>query len=155
MVLWKIIIFEQYAIILIHKRGTHVMKKAIKFIIPLLFSLCCLFVFCIAFFIKVSIFWGLLLLGGIIILILFIIPLYCAFYSLKLVTHESKKYLFAIYNSSVITLSYLLPFCMENETYVYSIILFVWASIWSLLPLLFHRSNKGLSHSTQNKNTRI
>ena len=125
------------------------MNKAAKYLAPLAFALSCLFGYGLVAFL----FTWIPDLGGAILatviygsLILFVfllaVPVYCVLYRLKILQHEKKKPLFAFYNALVLTLAYLLPFCMEEETYTYGALLFVWVLLWSLLPLLFRKKRK-------------
>jgi len=66
--------------------------------------------------------------------ILFVLPFYCIKYS-KVIQCEKDKFLFVAFNSFVITLSYMLPFVEEDETYIYGFFLFIWVTIWTILPL--------------------
>ena len=115
-----------------------------KFIFPFLFSICWLGAFLILMFaldgadISGLVFY----LGFLIILFFILIPLYSFLYSRKLLLNEKRKHLFALYNAFVITMSYFLPFCAEGETYIYSIILFLWSAFWSILPLIVHKNDK-------------
>ncbi len=117
------------------------MKKAKKYIYPILFS------------VGFIVFWtavveiintkssgesyaGL----GIGILILFawlfiILPIYCIIYG-KIIIKEKLKFLFPFYNALVLSCFYLLPFSLEDETYIYALILFTWVLFWGLIPLL-------------------
>lgn len=122
------------------------MNKAAKYLAPITFALSCLLSYgLVAFlFTRVSDLGGAILatvIYGALILFVFLlaVPVYCFLYGLKILRQETKKPLFALYNTLVLTLAYLLPFCMEEETYTYSALLFVWALLWSLLPLLFRK----------------
>ena len=66
--------------------------------------------------------------------ILIVIPIYCVIYS-KIIQNGKHKFLFAIYNALVLSFSYILPFSLEDETYIYGFILFVWVLIWTGIPL--------------------
>ena len=110
------------------------MKKAKKYIYPFIFSI--IFI----------IFWTSVVLiinstssgdgyGGIGIglLILFawifiVLPIYCARYS-KIIIDEKLKFLFPFYNAFVLSFFYLLPFSLEDETYIYASIFFVWVAL--------------------------
>ena len=65
-------------------------------------------------------------------LLLFAIPFYCVKYS-KIIISEKLKFLFAAYNGLVLTLTYILPNCLEDETYIYGAILFAWVEIWKYI----------------------
>ncbi len=120
------------------------MKKAAKFLAPVTFALSCLLSYGLValLFTCVSDLGGAILatvIYGAMILTVFLIavPVYCFLYGFKILRHEKKKPLLVLYNALVLALGYLFPFCMEGETYLYSLILFLWAGLWSALPLLF------------------
>ena len=46
------------------------------------------------------------------------IPIYYVIYS-KIIFAERFKFLFALYNCAAITATYVVPFCLEEETYLY------------------------------------
>ena len=77
-----------------------------------------------------------ILLFALILIIGVFLPIYCFTYGKKVLLNEKRKLLFTLYNSAVITLCYLLPLCMEGETYIYSLILFGWCELWTALPLI-------------------
>ena len=76
--------------------------------------------------------WGLLPFAIVAIgaYLLVILPRVCWKYGRNVVNREKNRQLFGLYNSAMITLPYFLPLCMEDETYLYSAILFVWCEIW-------------------------
>ncbi len=122
------------------------MNKAAKFLAPVTFALSCLLGYGLValLFTRVSDLGGAILatvIYGAMILIVFLlaVPVYCFLYGFKILRHEKKKPLLALYNALVLALCYLLPFCMEDETYLYSLILFLWAGLWSALPLFFKK----------------
>ncbi len=88
-----------------------------------------------------------ILLFALILIIGVFLPIYCFTYGKKVLLNEKRKLLFTLYNSTIITLCYLLPLCMEGETYIYSLILFGWCELWTALPLI--KSKK----QTKNINT--
>lgn len=74
---------------------------------------------------------------GILILLAWIcvfIPIYCIRYS-KIIINEKLKFIFPFYNAFVLSFLYLLPFSLEDETYIYASILFVWVLFWTFVPL--------------------
>ena len=118
------------------------MDKAKKFIYPFAFSLACALCFFTAVFpilANAGLGGAVFALGFLAILFFVIIPVYCFIYGKKLLLTEKRKYLFSLYNSFVLTLFYLLPLCTEGETYIYSLILFLWATGWSMLPLIIYK----------------
>ena len=120
-------------------------EKAKKYIVPILVSLGVLCAFLLLTFVvfEKNDYGSLLIILFFLIFVLFIgLPIYCRIYTKKILFCEKRKYLFAFYNSLVITMAYFLPLCAEGETYLYSIVLFIWAEFWSISPLLFQRENK-------------
>ncbi len=122
------------------------MNKAAKYLSPITFALSCLLSYgLVAFlFTRVADLGGAILatvIYGAMILTVFLlaVPVYCFLYGFKILRHEKKKPLLVLYNALVLTLCYLLPFCMEDETYLYSLLLFLWAGLWSGVPLLFQK----------------
>ena len=118
------------------------MNKAKKFICPVIFAFICVLCFFVLFTIileDAGMGGAVIVLGVIILLLVVIIPCYCFIYSKKLLFAEKRKYLFTFYNSFVLTMFYLLPLCTEGETYIYSLILFLWVEWWNVLPLFIHR----------------
>lgn len=76
---------------------------------------------------------------GLALLILFawifvVLPIYCVKYS-KIIIGEKLRFLFPFYNAFVLSFFYLFPFNFEDETYIYSFILFVWVALWTFIPL--------------------
>ena len=122
------------------------MSKAAKFLAPVTFALSCLLGYGLValLFTRVSDLGGAILAtvihGAMILTVfLFAVPAYCFLYGFKVLRFEKKKPLLVLYNALVLALGYLLPFCTEDETYLYSLILFLWAGLWSALPLLFQK----------------
>ena len=123
--------------------GDCVSGKIKKYVYPFIFSASVMVAFLVLlFFLSIgSAELGGVVIGLLAIAILFgvLLPGYCFVYGKKVLLNEKKKYIFTIYNSAVITLFYLLPLCMEGDTYIYSLILFVWCTAWTLLPLIIYR----------------
>ncbi len=119
------------------------MKKAKKYIYPVAFSAIFLILYISFGFLLTNVIsfphgsyapiaWLFLFLSA---LILIAIPFYCVKYS-KVIINEKSKFLFAFFNGLVLTLTYIIPYCLEDETYIYGAILFVWVEIWTVLPLV-------------------
>ena len=77
-----------------------------------------------------------IILCGIIFYCLIIVPAMCLVYSKRCLSRERFRVLFAFYQSLLISLPYLILFIKDNETFLYSFILFVWCELWSLLGLV-------------------
>ena len=77
--------------------------------------------------------------GFVLYLFLVAVPCYCLLYGKRILRNEKRKYLFAFYNSFVLTLFCFFSFCKEEETLTYSTLLFFGAVLWSVLPLLLPR----------------
>ena len=132
------------------------MKKAKKYIYPIIFSI----IFIISW---TSVVWiinstssgdgyggigiGLLILFAWIFIVL---PIYCARYS-KIIIDEKLKFLFPFYNAFVLSFFYLLPFSLEDETYIYASIFFVWVAFLTLITLLI-RLNSTKKQDNNNPN---
>ena len=112
--------------------------KLKKYIYPFVFPIILLvtMLLCSLLISDVGIGGAVIAIFAIIIIVGVILPCNCFLYGRKILSKEKRKYLFTFYNSSIITLFYLLSFCMEGETYLYSAILFAWAELWTVLPLL-------------------
>ena len=65
-----------------------------------------------------------------------VIPTMCIVYSKRCLLGQRFRFLFTLYQSFLITLPYLIWFLKDNETIVYSFILFVWCEIWGLIGLI-------------------
>ncbi len=133
------------------------MKKAKKYIYP--------FAFLIGFFVFYTIL-GIILetvfdngsyagtvFGAFAILITFVIivPIYCIKYG-NIIKNQKLKFLFSAYNTTVFSASYILPFRLEDETYIYAIFLFAWVMFWSMLPLIVRLdSRKNTENTPKNK----
>ena len=83
-----------------------------------------------------------IILGGIIIYCVLAIPTMCFLYSKRCLLEQRFRFLFTLYQSVLITLPYFILFSKENETIVYSIILFVWCELWALLGLVKFKRKK-------------
>lgn len=133
------------------------MKKVKKFIYPFIFS-----IMFIVFWIAVALttnattsnegYGGL----GLTILILFawifiVLPIYCVKYS-KIIIDEKLRFLFPFYNAFILSFFYLIPFSLEDETYIYAFILFVWVALWTFVPLVIRlNSTKKQDDNDSNK----
>ena len=77
-----------------------------------------------------------IILCGIIFYCLIIVPAMCLVYSKRCLSGGRFRVLFTFYQSLLISLPYLILFIKDNETFLYSFILFVWCELWSLLGLV-------------------
>ena len=133
------------------------MKKLKKFIYPFIFSIVFI-VFWIAVALTINAttsnegYGGL----GLAILILFawifiVLPIYCVKYS-KIIIDEKLRFLFPFYNAFILSFFYLIPFSLEDETYIYGFILFVWVALWTFVPLVIRlNSTKKQDDNDSNK----
>ena len=133
------------------------MKKVKKFIYPFIFSIVFI-VFWIAAALTINAttskegYGGL----GLAILILFawifiVLPIYCVKYS-KIIIDEKLRFLFPFYNAFILSFFYLIPFSLEDETYIYGFILFVWVALWTFVPLVIRlNSTKKQDDNDSNK----
>ena len=117
------------------------MQKIKKFVYPFIFTFCFF-----AFFIILAIVLNIALPSGdyaglgiafiiLAVWIWLIFPIYCLKYS-KVIKDEKLKYLFATYNSLVVTITCILPFISEKIIFYFGAILFVWMEIWNVCPLV-------------------
>lgn len=81
-----------------------------------------------------------IVLVGIIIYCVIAIPAMCLLYSKCCLLGQRFRLLFTFYQSFFITLPYCIFFSKENETIVYSILLYSWCELWALLGLLKFKS---------------
>ena len=77
-----------------------------------------------------------IILCGFIFYCVIVIPIMCTVYSKRCLSGQRFRFLFTLYQSFLITLPYLICFMKDNETIVYSFILFVWCEIWGLVGLV-------------------
>lgn len=82
--------------------------------------------------------WGVVLFIYLLLAVIIILPICCYKYGKIILLDSNNRLFFCAYNSIVITLFYLLPLCMESETYLYAIFLFAWYMLWSILPFLIN-----------------
>ncbi len=131
------------------------MNKIEKWIYPPIFSVfsyvCVAF---LAFLIDTFFYEGFAGLGVIIIALMvwvwLIIPFYCIIYS-KAIQNEKLKFLFAVYNSLVIIVSYMVPFFKEYDVYVYALLVFAWLLLWSVLPIVARSLSRKKEAATENE----
>ena len=117
------------------------MKKAKKYIYPLLFSIGFLIFWILTVTIINETFKGDTGYGGLGIglLLLFAwlifgLPICCIRYS-KIIIDEKLKFLFCAYNSLMIIVFHMLPFNLQGETTI--IVLFIlWVLFWNIVPLI-------------------
>ena len=77
-----------------------------------------------------------IVLGGLIFYCVILIPTMCIVYSKRCLSGQRFRSLFTLYQSFLITFPYLILFLKDNETIVYSFILFAWCEIWGLIGLI-------------------
>jgi len=77
-----------------------------------------------------------ILLCGFIVYCVIVIPIMCTVYSKRCLSGQRFRFLFTLYQSFLITSPYLICFMKDNETIVYSFILFVWCELWGLVGLV-------------------
>ena len=74
-----------------------------------------------------------IVLCGLIVYGVIVIPVMCFLYSKRCLSGQKFRFLFTFYQSLLITLPYFILFLKDNETIGYSISLFAWCELWSLL----------------------
>ena len=122
------------------RKAVGFMKKAKKYIYPLLFSIGFLIPW-ILLVITINatsndIGYGGLVLGLLILFVwlIFGLPICCIRYS-KIIIGEKLKFLFCAYNSLMIIVFHMLPFNLQGETTI--IVLFIlWVLFWNIVPLI-------------------
>ena len=77
-----------------------------------------------------------IVLCGLIFYCVILIPTMCIVYSKRCLSRQRFRFLFTLYQSFLITFPYLILFLKDNETIVYSFILFAWCEIWGLIGLI-------------------
>ena len=117
------------------------MKKAKKYVYPLICSVGFLIVLVALVFIINAAFEDGGYVGlavGLLILLAWIVlglPIYCIIYS-KIIVDERLKFLFCAYNSLMIAVSHIMPFNWRGEETI--IVLFtLWVLFWNIVPLFF------------------
>ncbi len=118
------------------------MGKAKKYFYPLAFSIASFISFILLAIVILAFFntdYAGLGIAFIVLLIWawLVVPIYCIKYS-KIIREEKFKFLFATYNSVIVTLFCMLPLINETETYIYGVALFFWMEIWCSLPLIIN-----------------
>ena len=71
-----------------------------------------------------------------------VIPLHCVLYSRKVLLGEKHGWLFVPYNALWTVLPFMLVFFADEETYLYAVGVFAWATLWTAIPLLFPAKKK-------------
>ena len=87
-------------------------------------------------------------------LLLVAIPVYCVIYS-KVIVKEKSRFWFALFNGFVLALAYIIPYCLEDETYIYGGILFGWVELWTIVPLVIRIVTKKVASYTEGKSELI
>ena len=77
-----------------------------------------------------------IVLCGLIFYWVIVVPAMCIVYSKRCLSGQRFRFLFTFYQSFLITFPYLILFFKDNETIVYSFILFAWCEIWGLIGLI-------------------
>ena len=116
------------------------MKKAKKYIYPLLFSIGFI-VSWVALVIMINATssgegYGGLGLGMLILFawLLFALPIYCIRYS-KIIIDEKFRFLFSAYNSLLIIVFHILPFNLQGEITIIALFI-LWVLFWNIIPLI-------------------
>ena len=64
------------------------------------------------------------------------VPIFCVIYS-KRIYKEKRKYLFAVYHSAVVSLSHLMLFDFDRQSYIYGVAFVFWVACWTVLSVLW------------------
>ncbi len=136
------------------------MKKAKKYIYPLLFSIG----FLVSWLALVAIInassigegYGGLGMGMLILFVWLIValPIYCIKYS-KIIIDEKFKFLFSAYNSLLIIFFHILPFNLQGQATIVSLFT-LWVLFWNTVPLICRlvfrkRQQKAIANQTENQ----
>lgn len=82
---------------------------------------------------------------GIILIILWfavLVPVLSFQYSKIILTGVKRKWLYVIWHSLLVALSYTIFVFMEGETYLFALIIFIWSAVWGFLGLIMTKSYK-------------
>jgi Ca2+/Na+ antiporter len=79
---------------------------------------------------------------GIIFYCVIVVPAMCLIYSRHCLSGQRFRFLFTLYQSFFITLPYFIIFLADDETIIYSAILFAWCELWALLGLIRFKHKK-------------
>ena len=76
--------------------------------------------------------WGALVIGITILFswFLILIPRISFFYGNRVIKNSNHKLIFSLINSFFIALSYAVPLLNESETYIFALVILIWAEIW-------------------------
>ena len=116
------------------------MKKAKKYIYPLLFSIGFLISWILLAITINATFnddgYGGLVLGLLILFawLIFGLPICCIRYS-KIIIGENLKFLFCAYNSLMIIVFHMLPFNLQGQTTIIALFI-LWVLFWNIVPLI-------------------
>lgn len=64
------------------------------------------------------------------------IPVLSFIYGIKILRGGKRKILFGLYNALISTIPYTVLFYMDDDTYLYSMILFLWCALWTFVSLI-------------------
>ncbi len=79
------------------------------------------------------------------------IPVMCIVYAKRCLSAQRFRFLFTLYQSVLFVLPYQILFFKENETVIYSFILFAWCEIWSLMGLIRWKREKADINQTSKR----
>ena len=117
------------------------MKKAKKYIYPLLFSIGFLIPWILLVITINATFnddgYGGLVLGLLILFawLIFGLPICCIRYS-KIIMDEKSKFVFCAYNSLLIIAAHILPFNLQGEITIITHFI-LWVLFWNVVPLIY------------------
>ena len=77
------------------------------------------------------------------VFVVIVIPIHCILYSRRVLMGEKRKWLFVPYNALCVALLHI-PFFIAagGSIPVYTPVLFLWAALWTAIPLLFPAKKK-------------
>ena len=85
-----------------------------------------------------------IILGIILIIFWFaiLVPVLSFQYSKRILKNVKRVWLYVLWHSLVIALSYLVFVFTEGESYLFALIIFIWSSFWGALGAILNKSKK-------------
>ena len=71
-----------------------------------------------------------------------LVPVLSFQYSKRILKNVKRVWLYVLWHSLVIALSYLVFVITEGESYLYALIIFIWSGFWGALGAILNKSKK-------------
>ena len=71
-----------------------------------------------------------------------LVPVLSFQYSKRILKNVKRVWLYVLWHSLVIALSYLVFVVTEGESYLYALIIFIWSGFWGALGAILNKSKK-------------